>query len=419
MFSRRLHIWLALGSLAALFAALVAVNARLSYRPVVVDFGTSSIFSPPEHLPILWSGNNEVWLLANTTGNSKATPPLNWKAAHNWNRARLDLMLAVPNFDGMATFCPAKNFFAHTTEGAEIEFWSDNSIRRVKERGHRNQSNVMKPGPINLLSLSPDGTRLAASSHLWGYGDHEEGLAGFCELGLVLFDTKSGRQIARQSAFEGCFADVAWSSDSRELAAITSDGWVFVLQAATGKVRLKFRAHQLFGAQVAWSPDGKTLVTATNPRVALSPTHLEYAFKSGAGLSMGAGEGTITNGQIGDKNRFTVAQAPNGDATWNGRTERLLKRFDARTRRQIGTALPLQTGAVDLAFSPNGRQIALGEHEFALILNAQTLASERRLDIPKLATSTSVPAPVCVAWSQDGATLATSTSRGLTLWRVR
>ncbi len=421
MFSRRLHIWLALGSLAALFAALVAVNARLSYRPVVVDFGTSSIFSPPEHLPILWSGNNEVWLLANTTGNSKATPPLNWKAAHNWNRARLDLMLAVPNFDGMATFCPAKNFFAHTTEGAEIEFWSDNSIRRVKERGHRNQSNVMKPGPLNLLSLSPDGKRVAASSHLWGYGDHEEDLRGFCALGLVVFDTQTGKQIARQSAVEGAFADVAWSPDSRQLAGITLDGWVFVFDGTTGKLNRKFRAHQWFGAQIAWSPDGKTLVTATNPRMALSPTHLEYALKSGAGLSMGAGEGTITNGQIGDKNRFTVAQAPNGDAAWNGRTERLLKRFDARTGTQIGSAVPLQTGAVDLQFSPDGSQIALGEHEFALILNAQTLATQRRLDIPKPAipTSTSVPAPVCLAWSDDGATLATSTSRGLTLWRVR
>lgn len=416
MFSRRLQISLALGLLAALFAALVAVNSRLSWRPVAVDFGTSSISSPPEHLPILWEGNNELWLMANTVGNSKATPPLNWKAAHNWNRARLDLMLALPNFDGMATFCPTKNLFAHTTEGAEIEIWSGDSTYRVKEHGHRNSSNVMKPGPVNLLSLSPDGTRLAASSHLWGYGDHAEDLAGFCELGLALFDSKSGRQIARQSAFEGAFADVAWSPDSSQLAAITEDGFVFVLDAATGKVRFKFRAHRLWGACIAWSPDGKTLVTASNPRLAWSPMHIEFASKTGTGF-MVSGTGNSTSGQ--GKNKLIVAIDAQGDAMWNGKTERLLKRFDARTGTQIGSALPLQMGAVDLAFSPDGSQIALGEHEFALILNAQTLATKRRLDIPKSATAPSVPAPVCLAWSEDGATLATSTVRGLTLWRVR
>jgi WD40 repeat protein len=114
-----------------------------------------------------------------------------------------------------------------------------------------------------------------------------------------------------------------------------------------------------------------------------------------------------------------LTQKLNGDFTFNGRTERLLKRFDALTGKQIGSVLPLQTGAVDIAFSPDGRQIALGEHEFALILNSETLAPERRLNVLPTPTAGLIQAPVCVSWSPDSATLATSTSRGLMLWRMR
>lgn len=341
-----------------------------------------------------------------------------WKRAHNWNRAPLSVF-TTSSWNSATESVQIDTDPAVSPNTGRIQLWhGDKLFRVVKEHGHRNPSNVMKPGPLNLLSLSPDRKRVAASSHLWGYGDHEEDLRGFCELGLALFDTQNGRQIARQSAFEGAFADVAWSPDSSQLAGITEDGWAFVLDATTGKLRFKFRAHGFWGACIAWSPDGKTLITASNPRVAWSPTHIEFALKAGTGF-MVSGTGKATSGQ--GKDKLIVAIDAKGDATWNGRTERLLKCFDARTGRQIGSAIPLQTGAVDLAFSPDGRRIALGEHEFALLLNAQTLATERRLNIPKPATpgSSSVPAPVCLAWSEDGATLATSTSRGLTLWRVR
>jgi WD40 repeat protein len=409
--SRRLRISLALSSMAALFAALVWVKVRLSYRPVSVESFSGATTSGTQYVPLVWQ-KSSLWVLANPDGWFGLTAPFNWKTARNWNRTPVDLILASPQSGEMAAFCPAQNLFAQAVDGAKIKVWRASSVVQMQERGHRNQFNVMKPELIDLLSLSPDGKRLVASSHLGGDGDHEEDMRGFCELGLVLFDTQTGKQIARQSAFEGIFSDVAWSPDSRALAGITVDGFVFVLDAQTGKLQRHFRAHGMFGACVAWSPDGKTLVTATNPRVGMSPLKIEYAFKS-EGRFMGIGA-VIGQG----KNKRVLATDKVGDATWNGKTERQLKRFDARTGKQIGAAIPLQTGAVDLAFSPDGSQLALGEHEFALILNAQTLATERRLDVPT-ATASSVPAPVCLAWSQDGATLATSTSRGVVLWRMR
>ena len=417
VFSRRLQISLALGSVAVLFAAMIAVNSRLSWRPVSVDFAPT----PPRgsgYFPITWRGD-KLWILDSHNDHQLAVKNYQWKEVRNWNRKPLPIMCAVHELSGLTVLHPHNDVFVRSREGGYILLPpapGKTAFPAIKERGHRNRFNVMKPGEINLLSFSPDGKRLAASSHLYGYGDHQEKLAGFCGLGLVVFDTQSTKQIARQSAFEGSFSDIAWSPDSRQLAGITVDGFVFVLDATTGKLKRKFRAHKLWGAQIAWSPDGKTIVTASNPRVGMSPTAIEFDLKSGTGFMMRDG-GSTTIGE--GKDKIAITHTSNGDAMANGKTERLLKRFDAQTGKQIGSAISLRTGAVDMAFSPDGKQLALGQHEFALLLNAQTLATERRLNIPKPATIVIAPAPVCVAWSQDGATIATSTERGLTLWRVR
>lgn len=426
MFSRRVKILFGVVSLAALMTAILAINARLSWRPVAIQFppSISSIPSAPRHLPIAFRGEG-LWLLALEEDNAlfgtpgrKSSAPSQWQTVRNWNRAPLSIWRGTEFDNGFAAVGETRNLFARGRGDEWMEIWRNGKkTLALRENGHRNQHNVMQPGPVHLLAISPDGKRLVASSELYGYGDYKENLAGFCQQGMVLFDVQSGKQIARQSAFEGAFTDFAWSPDGREVAGITTDGLVFVLNGQSGKLRLKFRAHGLWGAQIAWSKDGNELVTASNPRLGLSPTRVRFSLKSGTGFMFGAG-GTTTLGE--GKDKIVVATKANGDSTWGGKTERLLKRFDARTGKIIGKPVGLQTGAVDLQFSPDGTQIALGQYDFALLLNAQTLKTERRLVVP-LAPSApgSVALPVCVAWSSDGRTLATSTQHGLMLWRVR
>ena len=424
MLSRH-RIWFAALSVAGLFGAILWAKARLTWLPVSVALVITSISGRSEYVPISYRGE-ELWILSDAENrdglqDGSKLPAFISQKARNWNRAPLRVVCVVSDIDpgfGIAV-CPSQNLWASAgSSDSSIRLWHDRTFERTcLWASYRNKYNVMKPGPVNLLSLSPDGKRLVASSHLLGDSVAAEVKAGFCALGMVLFDTRSGKQIARQSAFEGGFTDFAWSPDSAQVAGITVDGWVFVLDAATGKLRLKFRAHQLWGAKIIWAPDGKSLVTGSNPRVALSPTRIEFDLKSGTNFILAlADKTTFDEG----KTKVTISSNPQGDALWNGQTERLLKRFDARTGAPIGTPIPLETGAVDMAFSPDGNQLAVGEHEFALLLNAQTLATERRLDMPKPPPPgfTSPPAPVCVAWAPDGATLATSTARGLTLWRI-
>lgn len=406
-----------------MLATVVAVNARLSWRPVFVDFGQrGSATDSPAYLPVAWRGDR-LWLLKYPSSFSLSlgtNPPCIWRITRNWNRVPLPLVCGTSGLGDVMALNAATREFAQTRGlGADtrIQIQRDNTFSRfLEDKGHRNRYNLMRPRAATLFSFSPDGTHLIANSQLYGLSDATEVKNGFCAYGAVLFDVRSGQQIRRQSAVEGCFTDFAWSPDSREVAGITADGWVFILDGASGQLRLKFRAHQYFGAQVAWAPDGKTLLTATNSRLGWSPTHLAFDFKSGVGF-MGGGSFIMR----GDKGRAGIAivQHSNGELTFNGHTERLLKRFDSQTGKQRGKSVPLQTGAVDMVFSPDGRQVALGEHNFALILDADTLATKRRLPTSVPAPTNSPPDPVCVAWSPDGGTLATSTWRGITLWRTR
>ncbi|BCM91265.1 hypothetical protein IAD21_03131 [Abditibacteriota bacterium] len=445
MFSRPLKIAVAVGVALCLLGVMVAVNSALSWRPIVINF---PLALSTRYLPMIWK-NNELWLLtredfglspqqANAVrllcfcdenftdtsfeqlANKVHLQP--WQKARNWNRAPLCIQHAAITDYSSATVGAFSDVAARSRYSSpEIEIWRKNKLLHVvAERPHRNGKHSMPVSLPSLLEFSPDGNRLVTDSSFYGRGIPGGAKTEFCPLGLAVFDVASGRQIVRQSAIEGGFTDFAWSPDSHEIAGITADGWVFILNARSGNLRTKFRAHQLFGAQIAWSPDGKTLVTATNPRLGYSRTCLRVYFKSGGDVSMGDGTKTVVVGK--GTSKVVLVQKANSDITWNGQTERLLKRFDARTGKPIGAALPLQTGAVALAFSPDGEFLAVGEHNFALILDAAHLGTERRLTIPSEQQNRKpsvIEAPVCVAWSPKGTTLATSTWRGLTLWRMR
>lgn len=412
MFSRPLKIGIAAVSVVGLLAAIVAVNARHSWRPIVVELSPqSSIHSPAAHLPIAWNGE-ELWLLTssnNAMSSIRALVFQDWKVAKNWNRSSFHIIAPVSSEADMIALSRQKNVCVLSHGESRLELWRDRL--RIHMLEQRPEDPHVLVDRVRPLLVSPDGRRLVVSSRYSassdGLSEREDDYPG----NMTVFDLANGRIIARcRNTIGGSLSDFAWSPDSREVAGITANGWVFVLDIPTGKLRLQFRAHQFFGAQIAWSPDGKTFVTGSNTRLGIAPTPLCLDFGDGS-TCLGRGPGTSSVGT-----KLVIVEKPNGELTWNGRTERLLKRFDARTGKPIGSPLTLQTGAVDIAFAPNGEQLAIGEHGFALILNPSTFAIERRLPISSPVRGID---PVCVAWSPDGATLATSTMSRLTLWRAR
>jgi WD40 repeat protein len=57
-------------------------------------------------------------------------------------------------------------------------------------------------------------------------------------------------------------ADVAWSPDGTRVASASRDATARVWDAATGELRHTIEAHDMF-AGVAWSPDGSGLAVST------------------------------------------------------------------------------------------------------------------------------------------------------------
>ncbi|MGW0588609.1 WD40 repeat domain-containing protein, partial [Streptosporangium sp. NPDC002607] len=174
---------------------------------------------------------------------------------------------------------------------------------------------------------------------------------------------------------------------------------------------------------VAFSPDGKTLASASGDMVRL--------WDVGTRLQIGAPLSGNT-GAI-----FSVAFSPDGKTLASGGGDRTVRLWDVGTRLQIGAPLSGNTGAIfSVAFSPDGkpRSFNIGAiSSVAFSPDGKTLASASvdKVDNTVLlwdtATRRLLGAPLTghtnevtsVAFSPDGKTLASaSEDKTILLWNV-
>jgi WD40 repeat protein/tRNA A-37 threonylcarbamoyl transferase component Bud32 len=94
--------------------------------------------------------------------------------------------------------------------------------------------------------FSPDGVRLAAG----------EGRA------VRVWDAATGRLLLTLSGHEGPITHVAYSPDGRRIVSASEDKRVKVWDAATGEELLTLRGHTSAVTGIAYSPDGQRIVTA-------------------------------------------------------------------------------------------------------------------------------------------------------------
>jgi WD40 repeat protein len=168
----------------------------------------------------------------------------------------------------------------------DVQIWNPSTGALVK----RLFPNVSSTSTVNQIAWSPDGHYLAGGFNssdgtqgiaIWNVGTGEQvkrvpanvGNMAWSPNGQYLAMTEDGAKVVIWSASNWNriqtiplqAGPLAWSPDSTRLAVGTLSGSVKILAISTGKVVLTYQGQAQQGPQaLAWSPDGKRIVSASS-----------------------------------------------------------------------------------------------------------------------------------------------------------
>ncbi len=283
------------------------------------------------------------------------------------------------NAIGAVAFSPDGKTVAAGDNDGNVVLW-DTAMRTRLAR-------FSEVNPIDSLAFSPDGKTLA--------GGDDEGL-------VVLWDTATGTRLGQLGQLSGdAIVQVAFSPDGKSLVTAGSGG-VVLWDTATRSRLGQLGSHMMFFGSVAFSPNGQTLATANASGAAL----WDLATRSKLG-QLG-----LTNSSSQD---LSAAYSPDGKILAIGDDEGKVVLRDTATRTQLGQ-LGKNMNLVGVAFSPDGKTLATVETaEWGLVYGKVVLwDTATRTQLGQLGSGDQV---CSVAFSPDGKTLATADFDGkVVLW---
>ena len=259
--------------------------------------------------------------------------------------------------------------------------WVDGNVRVFPTTGGKPW--VIGGGePVRGITFSPDGRRLALSSLSTGE--------------VRVFDVSSRREVLTFGSGTGtcCTADMAWSPDGRRIALARLDG-AAVHDASTGRLQLVTTGHASDLLAVAWSPDSGSLATGSTDGTArvfavdqneaheivrLSAQDLRSGVAAVAfspdGKQLMTSTQAITSVKVWDVREAGAAEvvnipghagadcgsavAPDGESVWVVEDGGALGRYDLVTGRRVQRLpKPWAEPSECLWLSPDGRLLAV------------------------------------------------------------
>jgi WD40 repeat protein len=201
------------------------------------------------------------------------------------------------------------------------------------------------------------------------------------------------------SGHSGSVSSVAFSPDGKTLASASGDQTVKLWDIATRKELATLSGHSGVVTSVAFAPDGKILASAngdTTVKLWDIVTRKELATLSGH-------SGTV----------ISVGFAPNGKTLASASTDNTVKMWDIATRKELATLVGHYGNVLSVAFAPDGKTLASASTDGAVKL----WDFAKRKELATLVGHTAaVPS---VAFAPDGKTLASaSADKTVKLWDI-
>jgi WD40 repeat protein len=234
---------------------------------------------------------------------------------------------------------------AYSPDGQQLASASTDQMIRIWDATQSQETYLLREMSDNIfgVAFSPQGRYLAtASGSLFNPFKPGE---------VKVWDLASRRELRTLRGHKGGLGCVAWSPDGSQLATGSADGLVKVWDVAKGHELASLRGHHGIILKVAYSRDGRWLVcvsgnlfTPSQPgeiKVWDAHTHQEkYTLHGHQGI-------------IG-----SVAFHPDGRYFATCSVDKTVKIWDTLSGEEVQT-LRIDTAAVRLAYSPDGRRLAV------------------------------------------------------------
>ena len=265
-------------------------------------------------------------------------------------------------FSVLTVICLTTLFFVSNTFAQNSSQWGlpDGAIARFGK------------GSIEQIAYSPDGSRLAVAT----------------QLGIWVYDTQTGRELALLKEHTDTVTSLAYSPDGRTLASGSLDRTILLWDAQTGTRRSTL--SPISGVySLAYSPDGSTLATGGRHGTVqlwdaatgnLRSTHSEHtdsvlslAFSpDGSTLASSGGDNVILwdaatgslRNTLGNSSCWTLAFSPDGSTLATGGRHGTVQLWDAATGNLRNTLPHIDIDGslfvLSLAYSPDGLTLAGG-----------------------------------------------------------
>ncbi len=248
---------------------------------------------------------------------------------------------------------------------------------------------------VSCVTFSPDGKLLASA----GSTNNTDT--------IMLWDVATGKQRATFSGHQFGTVSVAFSPDGKILASggyNVYENTVKLWDVATGKIIATFTGHTDFVTSVAFSPDGKTVASATG-----RPSGTKDA-KPGEVKLWGVATGKeLFNFKGHTAQVFCVAFSPDGKTLASASYDKTVKLWDPATGKELAT-LDHKAPRRWVAYSPDGKTLAsLGYDDTITLWDAAT-----RKELAGYKTRGQL---LSIAFSPDGKMLASgSRDKTIKLW---